>query len=223
MGLDDMFSGKKTFTIIAMIILLVGLIGDFVTTIVWWNRIQPWFSHGKGDGLTVYQCLIACWVLSLIGVIVVAIFLIFTLFVSSICDSITGNSVVLIVCIALIGAVSVGSIVSGAYGGSYALKNPNIEDEDEDNKCAKYIASGIEGITNWLMNGHLDKAGDWQKFQIDLQKKIIKDDGSVDYGILCMDVGVTTLVFALVQCIAIILFIVDIIMSCTGFSKISQK
>lgn len=221
MGLDDMFSGKKTFTLIAMIVLLVGLIGDFVTTIVWWSRIQPWFSHGKGDGLTVYQCLVACWVLSLIGLIAVAIFLIFTLFVGSICDSITGNSAVLIVCIVLVGAVSIGSIVSGAYGGSYALKNPSIDDEDEDNKCSKYLSSGIEGIREWLYDGHLDKVADWTKFFTDLQNKIFKDDGSVDYGILCMDVGVTTLVFALVQCVAIILFIVDIIMVCTSFSQIS--
>ena len=87
--------GKKTFTIISMIILLVGLIGVFIVTIIWWSRIQPWFSHGLKEGKTVYKCVLAYWVLSLNGVIVLIFFIFFTLFVSSICDSIIKNSIIL--------------------------------------------------------------------------------------------------------------------------------
>ena len=219
MGLDEMFSGKKTFTIIAMIVLLIGLIGDFISTIIWWNRIQPWFSHGEKDGKSVYQSLLACWVISLIGVILVIVFLVFTLFVGSICDSITGNTVILVVCIAIVGALSIGSIVSGAYGGSYGLKNPgekDFDDEDEGrtikNKCSKYIYYGQLGILEYVLR-HPDK-------EKDLSKHIFNDNGEVDYGYLCADVGLPTFIFAMVQCVAIILFIVDIIISCGALSRV---
>lgn len=226
MGLDEMFSGKKTFTIIAMIVLLIGLIGDFISTIIWWNRIQPWFSHGEKDGKSVYQSLLACWVISLIGVILVIVFLVFTLFVGSICDSITGNTVILVVCIAIVGALSIGSIVSGAYGGSYGLKNPgekDFDDEDEGrtskNKCSKYIYYGQLGILEYVLR-HPDKEKDFEKWNEDLSKHIVNDNGEVDYGYLCADVGLPTFIFAMVQCVAIILFIVDIIISCGALSRV---
>lgn len=229
MSLDEMFNGKKTFTIISMIVLLVGFIGDFVTGIVWWTRIQPWFSHGNNDGKTVYQCILACWVLSLIGLIALIVFIIFTFFVSSLCDSITGNSVILIVCIAVVGAISVGSIVTGAYGGSFGLKNPNFnededEDEDESNKCAKYLNDGIEGASNWLFS-HPDKEDDYIKWYEDLLKHMGENDENDDisFSYLCINVGIPTFVFALVQCVAIILFIVDIILSCSSFARIGQS
>ena len=228
MSLDEMFNSKKIFTIISMIVLLVGFIGDFVTGIVWWTRIQPWFSHGYNDSKTVYQCILACWVLSLIGLIALIVFIIFTFFVSSICDSIIGNTIVLIVCIAVIGAISVGSIITGSYGGSFGLKNPKFsedgEDDEENNKCYKYVNDGVEGAQDWLYS-HPDKEDDYIKWYYDLLKHMgeNEDNDDLSFSYLCINVGIPTFVFALVQCVAIILFIVDIILSCSNFAGVGQS
>ena len=149
-----MFSGcKKIIVLAAMAALLAGFIGDFITTITWWSRIQPWFAHGNGTGKTVYQCVLACWILSLIGAILTAFFLLSTLCIKSICSSITGNKVVLAVCFILVGGISVGSIISGGYGSSFALKNPG--DEDDEGKCGKYVWEGYLGVnakrTIWVI------------------------------------------------------------------------
>ena len=225
MSLDEMFNGKKTFTIISMIVLLVGFIGDFVTGIVWWTRIQSWFSHGNNDGKTVYQCILACWILSLIGLIALIVFIIFTFFVSSICDSITGNSILLIICIAVVGAISVGSIITGSYGGSFGLKNPGYnEDDEENNKCSKYVNDGVEGAQNWLFS-HPDKEDDYTKWFNNLLKHLgeNEDNDDLSFSYLCINVGIPTFFFALVQCVAIILFIVDIILSCSNFAGVGQS
>ena len=228
MGLDNLFSDKKTITVIAMIVIGVGLLGDFVASIVWWSRIQPWFSHGLKSGKTVYQCILACWVLSLVGLIAIIIFIIFTFFVSSICDSITGNTLILTICIVIVGAVSVGSIVSGAYGSSFAVKNPfdyakkcyedgDYENPDDDcieeylkNKCVIYVSEGADGASQWAeKNGKEDDLRKWKEKYIYTKNKQ-----------LCGDVGIPTLVFALVQAIGIIIFIVAIVLAVTGFSKV---
>lgn len=215
MALDGVFNGKKIFTIVAMVLLLVGLIGDFIASLIWWNRIQPWFSHAKDEGKTVYQCTLACWVLSLIGVVAVIVFLIFYLFVDSICESITSNNVVLIICIVIVGGISVGSIISGAYGGSFALKNPDDDLNFEDimkvkNKCVKYFFTASYGINEWIMK-HMDKYNDYLKWSSDLAKHMVTKDGNYKWEYLCINVGIPTFFFALVQCVAIVLFIVAII------------
>lgn len=223
MGVDEMFSGKKTFTIIAMIVLLVGFIGDLIVPIMWWTRIQPWFSHGLKEGKTVYQCVLACWVLSLIGTILLIVFLILTFFVQSVCDSITGNTIVLVICFIVVGGVSVGCIVSGIYGSTFAVKNPSLEDfmNDDDstvkNKCYKYLTLGIAGATEWaIKNGKLD---DLMKRLEDIGKHLEKN-GKPDYSYLCVEVGIPTLVFSIVQVIGLVLFVVDIILSCSSFSRV---
>lgn len=207
MAVEDLFSGcKKIVVLVAMSALLAGFVGDFITTITWWSRIQPWFSHGNGDGKTVYQCILACWILSLIGLIATAFFLIATLCLSSLCGSITGNKVALAICFILVGGISVGSIVSGAYGGSFALKNPG--SDDDEGKCLKYLGEGYAGAWAWAFrNG---KMNDFKKWWDDLLKDIGKKDGGYS-GYLCRDVGAPTLTFALVQCCAIVLWLVIII------------
>lgn len=185
MGLDSLFSDRKTLTIVSMIVIAVGLLGEFIVAIFWWSKLYPWFSHALSDGKTVYQCLTACWVLSLLGLIAIVIFIIFTFFVPSICDNITGNTMILAICIAVVGALSIGSLVSGAYGSSFAVKSPKIcDDVGEDeytrcyeelyiNKCYKYIQSAVYGIELWLGNGHMDKEDDYNKW---LDKKWGEDD-----------------------------------------------
>lgn len=202
MAVEDMFSGcKKIIVLAAMAALLAGFIGDFITTITWWSRIQPWFAHGNGTGKTVYQCVLACWILSLIGAILTAFFLLSTLCIKSICSSITGNKVVLAVCFILVGGISVGSIISGGYGSSFALKNPGDED-NEDQKCFKYLSSGAAGASKWARK-HPDKFDDFIKWSNEKHSE----------GYFCRDVGAPTMTFVLVQCCAIILWIVIIFLA----------
>lgn len=204
MGFDGMFSGcKKIFTLAAMCVILAGFIGCFITTITWWNRIQPYFAHGYDEGKTVYQCILACWVLSMIGMVILAILVIFTLCIHSMCEKITGNTIILIVCFILVGGISVGSIISGGYGASFALKNPTDKD-NEDQKCSKYLSTGSAGILNYAKE-HPDKYKDILDWLLDL-----KDHKE---GYLCRDVGAPTMTFVLVQCVGLILFIVIIIMA----------
>ena len=209
MGCEDMFSGcKKILTLAAMATLLAGFIGAFITTITWWSRIHPWFSHGDHEGKTVYQCLTACWVLSIVGAVATAFFLLATLCIKSICDNITGNKIVLIIVFILVGGVSVGSIISGGYGASFALKNPD-DDDNEDQKCFKYLSTGVFEASLWATKNN--KREDFRKWRDDLYKHALKND--VPTGYLCRDVGAPTMTFILVQCVAIILFAVIIIMA----------
>ena len=206
MAVEDLFSGcKKIIVLVAMSVLLAGFIGDFIITITWWSRIQPWFGHGEGTGKTVYQCILACWILSLIGAILTAFFLISTLCLKSVCGGITGNKIALIICIVLVGGISVGSIISGGYGSSFAIKNPKLSTDEEDYKCSKYIAEGFAGASAWALKE--GKFKDYTKWLNNLKEDISKKDGGYN-GYLCRDVGASTLTFVIVQCAAIILWIV---------------
>lgn len=211
MGVEDMFSGcKKIFVLVAMAALLAGFIGDFITTITWWSRIQPWFKHGDGDGKTVYQCILACWILSLIGAIATAFFLLSTLCLKSICGGITGNKVALALCFILVGGISIGSIISGGYGSSFALENPKFSLKKEDHKCSKYISEGLAASSAWAaLNG---KGKDYAKWAADLAEDIYNKDKDFT-GYLCKDVGAPTLTFVIVQCCAIVLWIVIILLA----------
>ena len=66
----------KSKITIELILLLIGFIGVFIPTVIWWSRIHPWFGHGKKNGKSVYQCLFACWILALIGAAVTTFLLI---------------------------------------------------------------------------------------------------------------------------------------------------
>ena len=212
MGVEDMFSGcKKIFALIALAALLAGFIGDFITTITWWSRIQPWFGHGYEDGKKVYQCIFACWILSLVGAILTAFFLLATLCIKSVCGSITGNKIALALCFIIVGLISVGSIISGGLGSSYALTNPKISTDEEDYKCSKYLIQGVSGATAWVLK-HPDKRKDYFNW-LNKYNEHVKDKDNNYKGYLCRDVGAPTMTFVLVQCAAIVLWLVIIIMA----------
>lgn len=67
---------KKNRNTIQITILLIGFLGCFICTIIWWIRIRPWFSHGEKDGKAVYQSVFTCWILAIIGTVVAAFVLI---------------------------------------------------------------------------------------------------------------------------------------------------
>lgn len=115
-------------------------------------------------------------------------------------------------CIAVVGCISIGSIVTGAYGGSFGLKN-------EDGKCIKYVSFGVLGIRKWLYR-HPDKKDDFDKWFEDLSKHFVDEDEKLSYDYVCASIAIPTFVFALVQCVAIILFFVDIILSCKSLGRV---
>ena len=188
--------------------LCTGFIGTLISSMTWWNRIHPWFSHGYDTGKTVYQCLTACWVLSLIGSIAMIFFLISFLCLKSICSKITGGKIPLAIVFIAVGVISIGSIISGAYGSSFALKNPG---DDDDAKCAKYIVSGYTGAQAWAAKKGLNKLKEFYEWVNDLRKDAM--DGNKYTGYLCRDVGASTFTFVFVQMCSIVLFIVILIFS----------
>ena len=132
----------------------------------------------------------------------------------SVCESITGNKIALFICFILVGGISVGSIISGGYGSSFALKNPKFSfDQDEnDFKCSKYFIEGSAGALAWATKQGLKKLNEYRKWAQDLAEDVYNKEG--DYtGYLCRDVGAPTMTFVLVQCCAIILWVVILLLS----------
>lgn len=196
--------------ILAFSIFLIGFCGDFITTIIWWNRIQPWFSHGIDEGKTVYQCIISCWILSLIGtIIMIFLFVIFLLF-KSIYECIITKKIILFVFIFVVKCISIAAIVFGVHGSTFALRNPS-EKGNEEQKCAKYKWKGYLGATVWVYQ-HKNKYDEYWNFF----NKLFNNHSE---GYLCRDVGVPTLVFALFQCCGIVLSIIILILILIDFIK----
>lgn len=194
---------KKLLTLFTIFFFLVGFVGDFITTIIWWNRIHPWFSYGIDEGKTVYKCTFSCWILSLIGIILILFLLITFLFFKSLFNFIVETKITLFIFIFVVECVSIGSITFGIFGSKYALRNPS-EKGNEDQKCAKYKYKGYLGASIWVSH-HQEKFGEYWTFF----DKLFKNHSE---GYLCRDVGVSTLTFALVQCFAIILSFALLIM-----------
>lgn len=194
----------KNLFLIALSTLLIGFCGDFISAIIWWNRLHPWFSHGIDEGKTVYKCLILCWILSLVGIIFNAFLLSVFLFTNSIFDFILKKKIILAVLIFLVGCTSIGSIIFGIHGSTFALRNPS-EKGNEEQKCAKYKWKGYLGASMWVSR-HQDK---YREYQIFFDKLF----NNLSEGYLCRDVGVSTLFFALIQCCSIVFSIILLILS----------
>lgn len=44
---------------------IINFIAIFITTVIWWSRIRPWFLHGYKTGKIVYISLEISWISSL--------------------------------------------------------------------------------------------------------------------------------------------------------------
>lgn len=203
-GKGNKDKNKKT---LQLILLLIGFIGAFITTIIWWSRIHPWFSHGKSNGKSVYQGLLACWILSLIGAAFTAFLLISNLCLENICNDILSKFYVIMIVLALEFGLSIGVIISGLYLSTYALKNPKYGDEPNDNRCLKYISGGFTGASLWAIQNN--KINDYVKWSTDLAKNSQNDDGTYN-GYLCVNVGAPTLTFVIVLFIALVFSIIEV-------------
>lgn len=186
---------------IELVLLLIGFIGVFIPTVIWWSRIYPWFGHGEKNGKSVYQCLYACWILALFGSAVTAFLLISNLCIENVCQTILNKFHILMVLFAIEFILAIGVIISGLYEVTFALINPKYGDNPNDNRCLKYITGGFTGASKWAIEKN--KMEDFIKWSNKLAKHSQNDDGTYN-GYLCRDVGASTLTFVIVLFIALV-------------------
>ena len=130
-NLQKLFNGeKKKLAAASIAFLFAGLLADFITTIIWWTRIHPWYGYSKGTSRTTENATISCWIFSLIGLIVLIAYILIGLLVKQLFAKISNGLVGRFCCIA-IGCISICSIISGIVASSFALKNDKITQWDE--------------------------------------------------------------------------------------------
>lgn len=226
-------SGKKLLALISLILIGAGLFADFITNVVWFSRIDPWFMHGLGSCPGTYQSTAVCWFFSLVGLILIALLIIFYFFMKPLFEKITGRAGYTVITIATISCVVIISIISAIVASSYGLKETYSQDDsyydDEvavNKKCyeAMDIENSYEAMYYWALARNKLKSFDkWgQKF---MEKIIIEKreyiDGEYIYttkftNYLCAEVGAPSLVFAIVQIFGLILFYYTLILNIVG-------
>ncbi|KAK8835959.1 hypothetical protein M9Y10_040156 [Tritrichomonas musculus] len=217
MGIDSFLSSDRKKASIAMIVIFVGLLADFIVTIVWWDRISIKYGiHAIKEGKLVWNSVVAAWVFSLVGAIFIGLFAVFALFDLPVCDSVTSNSMITMVLTIIGGCLSVASIVTCLIAASHGVDTPTIEKlakdpkKAEKNLCLKYIFTLQAGVENWSEKNCQGegKCKDLQKYF----EKIEKKSGNKKFSYFCKEVAIPTLVFAIVQFAGLILFIVFLAM-----------
>lgn len=206
MGIDSFLSSDRKKASIAMIVIFVGLLADFIVTIVWWDRISIKYGiHAIKEGKLVWNSVVAAWVFSLVGAIFIGLFAVFALFDLPVCDSVTSNSMITMVLTIIGGCLSVASIVTCLIAASHGVVAPTEKNADK-NLCLKYTLTLQAGVENWS-DKNCKEEGDCK----DLQKYFEKIRGK-KLSYFCKEVAIPTLVFAIVQFAGLILFIVFLAM-----------
>ena len=200
-------SEKKTLVLVSLILMAVGLLGNFIVTIVWWTRLHPWFAHAAKSGKTVYQSLTACWVVALICLVVVIIFVIFKFAVQSLWEKIAGEKMPSLISTIVIGALLFIVFLCGLIPACFGLKKTK-GDEGMNIKCYLYYLEGLEGIRNWLAKLDFEelikKGEELKEWDEKLGEKISKEDGLTEY--LCAEVAAPTLIFSIFIFAGIVMF-----------------
>lgn len=210
MVLYTLFSEKqRTITIIALVMLGVGLIGQFVTSLIWWQRIHPWFSYGRGIYRIVYNNVASCWVLSLIAIAVLAVYVALDLFAKKVFNTLTGSLSGTLTCISLVGIFSAAGIITGAYAASFALDRYNFKDDGSlvfaqfQHLCNGYYDSTAMTLPSALKN--TEERAKYNVWKEKLDKKA-KSSRGLNNSYLCETVGAPTLVFSMISALSIVIF-----------------
>lgn len=173
-------------------ILYCGFIGNLFSTAFWWGRIRPWFNHGDAEGHRVYQCTLACWILSLIGTLIIGTWILCPCCAKTAFSKVNGNMHLRIGTFIFITLLASGTFITGIIASSYALQN------NPNGKCGKYLDTGISGVLNWLQD-HPNKVNDFQEW---LSRK-----ATTSYSYYCQSVGIPTFVFSLILGVGIIFYL----------------
>lgn len=200
-------NGFALFGLFMMIPIFCCLIATFISTIIWWLRIHPWFSHGYKSGKTVYISLMSCWISSLI------LFILFILCFIVLCsvNKIRNNRLKItinIISIIIFIIFSLSSSISGIVASCYALKNDKIDGKSI--KCLKYIMEGYQGANDWVTNQSITKQNNFKDWYSKMLTKAYMKNGNVS-NYYCIEIGIPTLIFSLIP-IAILLYILVILL-----------
>lgn len=205
MVLETVISSKhRIATIVTLAILAAGLLGSTISTAIWWSRIQPWFGYGRGYYRVVFNCVFACFILSLIGFVALVIFGAINIFAKELYAKITGSLLGTTLVISIVGVCALAGLIPGAYAASWGIdryqipkikpvevsENPailqaNLEEfqaslekmskDANSHFCAGYVM-GIDEIPE--KNGWDDeskKYKDYEKWGMKLVKKAFQD------------------------------------------------
>lgn len=201
---------EKKLIYLSFILIGVGLIANFISTIIWWVRIQPWLLHSKHPGKIVNISTFICWILSLFCIILMTVFLI--KFRSEIHESFFNSKSkyfqLIIYLLSILGSIS------GIVSSFYALKNDKIslgKFGKLNNKCYNYVLQ-YSYIKKWAIDHQKEK--EFETWYNKLMNKISKcHKNDCDYKnpyneYLCKEVGIPTLIFACVQIFGISLLLI---------------
>lgn len=199
--------GFALFGLFLMIPIFCCLIATFISTIVWWLRIHPWFSHGYKSGKTVYISLMTCWISSLTFFILFILCILVLCFVNKVQKN-QLKKLIDIFSIVIFIFFAVTSSISGIVASCYALKNDKIDGKSI--KCLKYIIEGYQGANDWIANQPLEKQNDFKNWYSKMSNKAYKKNGNPS-NYFCFEVGVPTLIFSIIP-IAFLLYILSILL-----------
>lgn len=122
MVLETIISSKyRIVTIVTLAILAAGLLGQTISSAIWWSRMQPWFGYGRGYYRVVYNCVFACFILSLVGFVVMVIVGAINIFAKELYAKLTGSLLGTTLVITIVGACALAGLIPGAYGASWAV------------------------------------------------------------------------------------------------------
>ena len=201
---------SKILFYLSLILIVTGLAINFIITIIWWSRIQPWLLHSKYSGKFVCLSTLICWFLSLIGFIFTMFIIFFKKLFKLEFQQMNFTSNLFCICV----SISVFSLLSSIFGisaSSYALKNEKVslgKFGKLNNKCYSYILQ-YSTIKEWaIKNGKEAEFEIWYK---KLTNKISNcRSGGCDHKnpynqYLCLDIGAPTLVFSIAQIVGVII------------------
>ena len=193
---------------------LTSFIAVFITTVVWWSRIHPYFQHGYKTGKIVYISLEISWISTLLLIIYALLHLLLSLIINNRlnrsftlemsvfykkCSKVL-NRASLAICVTLLLIVFISAIVAS----SYALKNKNRDGVSV--KCLGYIFDGLNGAKDWVTNQSLEKQKDFKNWESNLLEKAYGKDGKVT-NYYCLTVGLPIIIFSVIPFIVtVILF-----------------
>lgn len=190
---------------LSLLLISVGLIANFITTIIWWLRINPWLLHSKHPGKFVNLSTFICWILSLVDLLLIAILFVF----KKKFKSQLKNTFTFMICLC-----SLISFILGIAASFFALRNEKVslgKFGKLNNKCYSYVLQ-YNSIKEWAVkNGKVVEFEAWYKNLINKISncKSSDCDHKNPYNeYLCLEVGIPTLVFAIVQVSGIILFMI---------------
>ncbi|KAK8871780.1 hypothetical protein M9Y10_007521 [Tritrichomonas musculus] len=196
--------GLYLFILIFAMFTVLSIIVVFITSVVWWSRIHPYFSYGYKTGKTVYISLETSWISTLILFAYSLFYLLFCFIIKKHfnrsftlkkrafygkCNEIL-NNVSTWICIALILIIFVSAIVASCY----ALKNE--KKNGVSIKCLDYIYSGYHGAKDWVANQSLKKQNDFKKWESKLLDKAYGKDGKAT-NYYCLTVGLPIMIFSI--------------------------